>query len=289
MRKLFKWVLRGLVGLLGLAIVTLAIIYVYMGYRFDTKYGIEVDPVDVPTAAERIAQGERSARLRGCMDGCHGKGTSGQVFFEVPDGTKIVAPDLGRLAAEYSVPELERVIRHGVRPNGTSVLAIMPSSMFYGLSDEDLADILAFLRSRQAGNEALPATYVGPVVRAMLLYFSNTLDWEILSAAGIDHTAPRLDPHSEDPLVRGEYLARTVCSECHAEDLRGVPGDNVPSLAIVAAYSRDDFGELLKTGQPVGGRELDLMKEVAQKRFSRFTSNEVDDLHAFLQTLAVTD
>ncbi len=89
--------------------------------------------------------------------------------------------------------------------------------------------------------------------------------------------------------MRGEYLARTICTECHADDLRGSPASDIPSLAIVAAYSRADFGRLMETGAPIGDRELDLMKMVSLNRFAWFTEAEVDDLHAYLQTLAVSD
>ncbi len=289
MKKLLKWVLGGLAGVLGLVVLAVAIIYVYMGHRLGTEFDVEGVAVDVPSDAESIAEGERLARLRGCVDGCHGTGTAGQVFFSIPDGSRVVAPDLGRMAADYSIADLERVIRHGVRPDRTSVLSIMPSKMFYGLTDEDLGAMLAFLQSREPAEEQLPPTKLGPAVRVMLLYFSQKLDFDILPGASIVHDAPRLDPRSADPLVRGEYLAKTICTECHADDLRGIPAEDIPSLAIVAAYSREDFGQLMKTGAPIGNRELDLMKTVSLNRFSHLHDAEVDSLHAFLQTLAVSD
>ena len=52
-------------------------------------------------------------------------------------GDRIVAPNLTRIVHEYSDQELEAVIRHGVRPDGSSVV-IMPSAMFANVSDEGL-------------------------------------------------------------------------------------------------------------------------------------------------------
>jgi cytochrome c553 len=81
----------------------------------------------------------------------------------------------------------------------------------------------------------------------------------------------------------------TVCTECHGDDLRGTLDGSTPSLAISAAYSREDFGKLMRTGEPVGGRELELMKDVALGRFAHFTEPEIDDLHAYLTTLAASN
>jgi hypothetical protein len=42
---------------------------------------------------------------------------------------RLVAPNVVRAIKAYSNPELARLLRHGVRPNGSGVV-VMPSSMF---------------------------------------------------------------------------------------------------------------------------------------------------------------
>ena len=118
----------------------------------------------------------------------------------------------------------------------------------------------------------------------MLLLFKQDTD-TILAAEAINHDLARLDASPDDPEVYGKYIAMTSCPECHGPELRGWPDDNVPSLAIVAAYSLEDFTALLRTGEPIGGRELDLMAEVATKRFSHFTDSEIAALYVYLRTL----
>ena len=81
--------------------------------------------------------------------------------------------------------------------------------------------------------------------------------------------------------ARGKYLAMTMCTECHGQDLRG--GPTTPSLMMAAAYSEDDFHRLLGTGVPLGGRKLQLMSDVARSRFSHLTGGELSPLYAFLQ------
>lgn len=286
MKKILKWTAVVLGGVIVLVIVLLAGIYVYMEHRLDSVHEVALVEITVPEDTAIVAEGARLARHRGCNDGCHGRAAKGQLFFGLPDGTRVVAPDLGRIAIEYSTAELARVIRHGVRPDGTSVVAIMPSRMLHGLSDRDLGAIIAWLRRQPPSDELLPERRLGPMVRAMLFYFEQSYGWNVIAAEELDHDAPRLDPNSDDQEIRGQYLAMTSCPECHGEDLRGVPQDAIPSLAMAAAYSLDDFRTLMRTGDPIGGREFDLMKDVAVGRFAYFTDDEIADLHAYLGTLA---
>ncbi len=286
-RTILKWLGLAVGAVVGIMLVGVVAIYVFIGIELDRTFDIPGTQVDVSYDEATIAEGERLARLRGCNGGCHGETVNGGVFFEVPDGTAVVAPDLGRVAREYSIDELERVIRHGVRQDGTSVIRIMPSDMFYHLSDDDLGAIIAFLKSQEAGDESLPSRRVGPLGRLMFFYYRNLLG-TLLTAEAIEHDAPRLQPTKTDASSHGRYLASTICTECHGDDLRGGADDFAPSLAIVAAYSLDDFRRLMRTGEPVGGRELDLMARVALSRFAYFSDSEIDDLHAYLTTLAST-
>jgi cytochrome c553 len=283
-KRIFKWAGGILGGIVVLACIGVAIVYVLIGADFSRTFDVALTEIAVPRDEASIDEGERLARLRGCFNGCHGKTLNGNVFFEVPDGSTLVAPDIAALAGNLSAAELERVIRHGVRPDGTSVLLAMPSEMFYNLSDEDVGKIIAFIETQEPGEESLPETRFGPLGRLFLMLYKQDLG-TILSAEAVDHGATRLDASAGTPHALGEYIAMTTCTECHGADLRGWPGEDIPSLAIVAAYSLPDFTTLLRTGTPIGGRELDLMAVVANSRFSNFTDDEIAALHAYLGTL----
>lgn len=287
LRRILRWLVIGVGGLVAIAVLGVVAIYVLVGVELDQTFDIPTTELHVASDEATIAEGERLARIRGCNGGCHGKTVNGNVFFEVPDGTVIVAPDLGRVAQEYSVGELERLIRHGVRPDGTSVILPMPSTMFCNLSDEDLGAIIAFLKAQPPGDENLPSTSAGPLGRLMFFYYGS-ITGSILAAELIDHDAPRISPVSDDPSERGRYLAMTACTECHGDDLQGGADGFAPTLAIVAAYSLDDFRKLMRTGEPVGGRKLDLMATVARSRFAHFSDAEITDIHGYLQGLAST-
>lgn len=59
-----------------------------------------------------------------------------------------------------------------------------------------------------------------------------------------------------------------------------------PTLRIVAAYSPEEFSTLMKTGKPVGDRELSLMGGVSRWRYSRLTDNEIKAVYDYLAELA---
>lgn len=283
-RKVLKWFGISIASVVGLAAVAVAIVYVMIGRDLSQTFDLDLIEFSFSKDHANATEGQRLARIRGCFGGCHGDTVTGSVFFEAPDGTVLTAPDLARAAQKYSNAELERIIRHGVRPDGKSVVLVMPSEMLYNLSDGDLGSIIAYMQSQAPGEDAFPETYFGPLARLMLLMFKQDTG-TILAAESIDHDATRLDPSPDNPEKFGKYLAMTSCTECHGQDLLGSSDGNFPPLVIVAAYSLEDFTTLLRTGVAMGDRELDLMARVAASRFTHFTDTEIAALHAYLKNL----
>ena len=285
-RKIIKGLLWGFAAILVIAAVLVGAAWISVGSDLDKTFDHRGSPVAISADPQIIEEGQRLARIRGCFGGCHGKTVNGEIFAELPDGSRLTAPNLKRAVDTYTTAELDGLVRHGIRPDGTSLIAIMPSSMFYHLSDADLSAILSFIMMEPASNDDWPPTRLAPLARVLLIPLRN-LYGTLLAAEEVDHDAPRIPPEI-DGKPNGEYLARTVCTECHGLDLRGAPDESAPTLAIVAAYSLDNFASLMKDGVPIGGRELDLMARVAKSRFAYFTEAEVESLHSYLGTLAAT-
>jgi cytochrome c553 len=284
-RLLMKWLAIGLGGIVTLALIGVGVVYVVIANELDRRFDVRGTEITVPTDATSVSEGARIAWLRGCNGGCHGDTAEGSVFFELFDGTRVVAPDLARIANEYSAAELEGAIRHGVRPDGSGVIGVMPSEMFQHLSDADLGRLIAWLRTQPPREVELSPSRYGPVARLMLLDGRRRYGG-LLAAGFIDHDTPRVADSGDDPMIRGRYLALSVCTACHGAELRGNAEDGTPDLAIVTAYWREDFHQLMRTGVPLGGRKLGLMAEVAVFRFAHFTDEEVDSIHGYLRTLA---
>jgi mono/diheme cytochrome c family protein/cytochrome c553 len=251
-------------------------------YLLRKRYDVALEPVDVPTDAESISEGRRLATIRGCNDGCHGKGVSGGEFFDGPwyyGG--MVAPDLTRVAATHSDAELARVIRRGVRKNGRSTFG-MPSTMFFHLTDADLGRIVAFLRSLPLGSGPETATRFGPLARLELLQNPH-----FAYAAEIARDAPWVaEAEFRGKSGHGRYLAVTVCTECHGMELRGDHSGSTPDLVVVGSYTPEDFARLMRDGIAIGGRELPMMSDIARVRFSQFQDDEVRALYDFLSARA---
>lgn len=264
----------------GLSLTAAVYVYVASERLIRRTYDVPLTDLTIPGDSASIAEGRRLALIRGCQ-GCHGETLGGEVFADDFMTGRAVAPNLTRVAREYSISELARVIRYGVRPNGEGV-QIMPSPMYYHLSDADLGRIIAFLRSAPtvdgAGYEFRP----GPATRWEMAR-GEWLPWpEDILLMGARMPAPNPD----DTIRYGEYLAQTACTECHGNDLTGGDGGSTPDLRIAAAYSPHDFARLMQTGVATGERELGLMTIVSRGRFSHFTDLEIRALYAFLRARA---
>ena len=122
---------------------------------------------------------------------------------EANDMFTAIAPNITPAGhvADWSDAELARAIREGIRPDGSLIGPPMPFTFYRGLSDTDLAAIVAYLRSipavendpgQSAYNIPLPPAY-GPPVETVA---------DIVQGVTVEY---------------GEYLAGPVahCMECH--------------------------------------------------------------------------
>jgi mono/diheme cytochrome c family protein len=232
----------------------------------------------IPTDAAAIARGDHLVRTRGCR-GCHGDDLGGQVMWGVA-----VAPNLAVLARSESPAVLEAAIRHGIGRDGRALYS-MPAYNFVRMRDEDLADIIAYLRTVPVARKGLPHPGLPFEVRREI-----ALGRDAAIAAYLDRVPPLR--RADDPdlrMARGEYTAMTTCNECHGFGLRAdTPWEDetAPDLIIVAGYSEADFRRLMREGIAIGDRELEMMSGVARGRFAYFTEDELSDLYAFLRDMS---
>ena len=255
--------------------------YWWLGHRANAiataTVPVPTDSVAVPTDPASLVEGERLAWLRGCH-GCHGDSLEGKVFLDEPRVIRLVAPNVTVAAASYSDTELARLIRHGVTRTGRAVLA-MPSATFYHLSDGDVGRIIAHLRAVPRRASSLPATELRLMAKIGLVAGKVPTD-----AATLDHRAPRLGDRADtSQLARGEYLARTICAECHGGDLRG--RETTPSLVAALGYTLPQFVSLMWDGRSRDDRDLGLMRLTARRRFVRFRRDEIEAIWIYLRSL----
>lgn len=233
---------------------------------------------EIVTDAATLARGEHLVATRGC-GGCHGEQLQG-----APMWGMVVTPNLAAYAREQDAATFERALRHGIDHAGRGMYS-MPSFSFRELRDEDVAALYAYLR--QAPVVEGPASSTGLPFALRLAIAQGEDD---VMPAWMER-APALEHQGEPdtPLARGEYIAMTTCNECHGFSLRAdVPWESdgrTPDLiAVMAAYPEANFRTLLREGTPIGGRDLQLMDDVARARFSQFTEEDVSDLYAYLRS-----
>ena len=273
--KIALWIAGGLVGIVLLVLVG---IWLVSSMTLGKKYDAPQIAMTHSTNAQTIAYGKRIAKIMGC-DGCHGPAMQGQVLFKIPDGTKLVAPNVPKIAAGYSDDELARVIKYGVRPDSTGVM-VMPSEALYAMTDQDLTAILSYIRATPDQGGKTEKSNFGPLIRMMIA--TGGFDSAPASPTYLDD-APTYDQGTQ--LGQGAYLARMACGECHGLDYKGrvFPGEtNPPDLVVASAYTIDEFKHLLHTGIGLSDRDLGLMSEVAAQRFDAFSDEEMEAIHAFL-------
>jgi cytochrome c553 len=268
-KRVLKWTAIGLVSIVVLALL---VVYSVSEYRLRQTFDIATTPIIIPADFASRAHGQQIYATRGC-EGCHGEGMKGKVFFDEKNIARLVAPNVPKVIRGYTDAELARLLRHGVRPNGRGV-AVMPSSTFYNLDDQDVGALIAYLRSLPVKPDTLPPTELRILARIGLLTGQYKLE-----PLNITHDAPR-PPKGPDPGALGRYTAMSSCTECHGMKLEGSP--DTPALSIVAGYSAAEFARLMRDGVPRDGRKLDLMATVAKSRFSHLTDDEVAGLYAYL-------
>jgi mono/diheme cytochrome c family protein len=268
-KRAFKWI--G-IALGALVVAVLLIVFGVSEYRLRQTFDIAATPIDVPTDSGSLERGRHVFLTRGCP-GCHGPGAEGKVFFDDPRIARLIAPNVPKAIRGYTDPQLARLLRHGVRPNGRGV-AVMPSSMFYNLDDADLGALIAFLRTLPDKEKTLPPTKLRILARVGLVTGQYKLE-----PLNIAHDAPR-PPNGPDAAARGLYIAKSSCTECHGANLEG--DQSAPALSVVAAYSPAEFSRLMREGIPKDGRKLQLMAVTAQNRFSKFSDEEVAGLYSYL-------
>lgn len=282
-----RFAIRGLLALLTGALLVAGGFYAYVHIVSETylkDVAVDegftfVDSADDTT----IETGRHIARTRGCF-GCHGQQLEGNDFSDewVWVGTA-VAPNLAQYARDHDASSIEAAVRQGIGQDGRALWS-MPSYNYALLSDADMIALIAFLRSAPVVEKALPKPELGWDARLRIVRgeAQHMAEWA-------DRMPPLLLGEGDDPqLVRGEYLAKTTCNECHGFDLRGQIDIDMgtPDLAIITAYSDADFRHLMKTGEAIGGRKnLELMSMIARDRFAAFSDGELDDLLAYLRTL----
>ncbi len=286
-----KILVRAAAGLGILLVVAASGTYAASASRLSRDWQIEVADLAVPDDPASVERGRHVATaVAKCID-CHGDDLGGKVMVEDPMFGTLAGPNLtggaGGIGGGLSVGDWVRAIRHGVGRDG-EVLVAMPSDEYALLGRDDLAAVIAYMRSLRPVDREVPETTLGPVGRVLVL--AGELP---LSAERVDHDAPLpYAPPSGPTAEYGRYLVEVGCVGCHGPGLSGGPMPGAPPDATVPTnitptaigdWTVEDLGRALREGKRPDGSTLD--RFMPWPTMSTLTDEEVAAMHAYLQTV----
>ena len=283
-------------ALVGLIVIVFAILYLIGTVRWNLirgkDYQIQVEKISIPTDPASIGRGKHIAAIHMCQD-CHGKDLSGQSE-SVPGLVTFAFPNLtsgaGGVGATNTDEDWVRAIRYGVGHDRRGLL-LMPSRVWYYLSDDDLADLVAYLKSLPPLDNEQPKTELGPLGRVMMTLGQLPPELTRPDVTVIDHDGPR--PVAPEPGVTveyGEYLART-CALCHGSHFNGqtIRTDaeyltpNLTPGGELRFWSEEDFMKTLRMGVTPSGKQL--KSAMPGRYFGQMTDDELKAVWMYLQSL----
>jgi mono/diheme cytochrome c family protein len=202
-----------------------------------------------------------------------------------------ITPDRQTGIGDWSDDMLARSIREGVGHDGHFLDPnVMPYEFYRHMSDEDLASIIVYLRSRPPIRNALPAM---------------KLSGKIVAPYAIPIVGPVPLPDLATPVKRGAYLVHLgACQWCHTlrdEKRQPLPrlefagGDYIvnsygqassanltPDPSGISYYDEARFLKTMRTGR-VGARKVSPI--MPWWYFGHMTDDDLKDIFAYLRTV----
>lgn len=230
----------------------------------------------------------------GCTE-CHGVGLGGGVMVDDPMLGRLLGPNLttgeGSKTLTYGPADWDRAVRHGVKPDDHP--SVMPSVDFERMSDQELSDIVAYIRSLPAVDSEVPPVRLGPIGRVLAATGQLPLSVDLIQSHNTPHVElPPTATVSED---FGRHLAG-VCVGCHGADLAGGPivgGDPswpparnlTPHADGLAGWTFNDFRRVLLDGTRPDGTEIQEPMANMRAFAENMTDVELEALWAYLQSV----
>jgi len=229
----------------------------------DPLAGVDLNAIAMERA---LTRGKHLVEARYGCNVCHGENFAGGVMIEDAAIGSIRGPNItagrgGRTAA-YKSSDWDRIVRHGIKPDGTP--AVMPSEDFFKMTDHELSDIVAFVKSHPAVDTEVPRPSFGPVGKVLVATGRFPVSAEALPNHMSDH--PVQAPEAIESVEFGAHLAN-MCLTCHRSNLAGGPmpfgppnwppaANLTPHETGLRSWTYDDFEKLLTQGIKKDGTKV---------------------------------
>jgi mono/diheme cytochrome c family protein len=169
----------------------------------------------------------------------------------------------------------------------------MPSGDFQRMSDQELSDIVSYIRSLPPVDNEMPPVVLGRLGKVLVATGQLPLSADLIGSHHEEH--PPMPPAAEVSVEFGRHLAG-VCTGCHGSDFAGGPiagGDPswpaarnlTPHERGLGPWSYEDFVTAMRQGRRPNGSELrDPMASMAPAA-QRMTAVELEALWTYLRSL----
>ncbi len=268
---------------------------------FSGAQGQTVDP-------QQVAKGQYIFSLAGgCACHTEPKGTphTGGRAFPIPLGTVYstnITQDKETGLGNWTDQQIRDAIVKGLRPDGSRIVPVMPYEAYSGMAADDLAALIAYLRTLKPVKKATPEIKTwAPFLRSLAVPLWLRLFGRVSQPKSV---APN------NGVERGRYLVEhiSLCSDCHtqrnsigvadralylagADKKHGPLGEEVPNITPdnetgLGEWKREDITELLLTGnKPDGDNVEGLMAEVIEHGFKNMTKQDALALADYLKSI----
>ncbi|WP_239490313.1 cytochrome c [Luteitalea sp. TBR-22] len=249
------------------------------------------DPA-VEALARAVGRGKHLVETRYSCNSCHGRDLGGSTVISSPFIGVWAAPNLttgpGSVTQGFTALDWDRAVRHGIRHSGKT--SSMPVTEFRAMSDHELSDIVAYIRSLPPVDRQMPPVRLGPLFSFLL---ATDRDATLVTYT-IDHQAS----HAAEPpplaasKELGQHIAQ-VCTGCHGPRFSGgaIAGD--PGMPVVAnltmhetglkGWTEADFLRAMQQGRRKDGTEI--KPQMPWRQLGQMGETELKAVWAFLQTL----
>lgn len=305
MKKVLKYLLYGLLGI----VVVIGALTLFISWRGIPKYEAKKIDLHVELTPERVAHGKTI--VRSLCAGCHLDATTqkltGHLLSEAPQfGTvysRNITQDPVKGIGTWTDGEIAYLLRTGIKPNGSFVPFM---AGLRHMSDDDVASIIAFLRSND------------PLVQAANVDDYDS-DYSLLSKLlcatvmkPAEYPAEKIvAPDPSDKIAFGKYLVtgRFDCYGCHSADFKTVDFQEPEKSAGYLGGGnelQDASGRKIYTANITFDRETGIgnwtpeqfrralrdgfrpdntLLRYPMERYESLTDQEIEAIYAYLQTV----
>lgn len=273
---MFRKIVTGLVVLFAVIVAACAI---FVASRQHLRFEAPYPPIQASADSAVIERGRYLVRVVAGCGGCHGdpkqmdaleRGEdvplSGGFLWDVPPGkfyARNITPDPETGLGKVSDAAIARALRFGVGYDGRALLPFMNKQ---GLTDDDLAAVVSYLRTQPPVHNVVPDheyNLLGKIVKATML---------------ANPVGPARPPEPNSPrgatVENGRYLVETVadCGGCHTQRDMRTGAMTGPALGGATGFDESPEGSWSPPNITPGGKLANYDEDAFVARFHAGTA-----------------